>query len=238
MPEQLNPEDFIITRKRKKYRFAHFANYANCYELDEWKKAYTGIVPAGKQLIVEVGAGTGLFGVELARRSPDAFVVCIDAKGDRLQKGAGLALKTGVANIVFLRAHAARLEELFAKSCIDELWLTFSDPFPKTRHAKHRLTHSSFLKSYRRLLSSSGQLNMKTDNLGLFHWSLERLVSARANLSFLSFDVHAQNSPEAYSILTTFEEKFLALGLPIYAVRVSFPELGSQPSIERSGAKS
>lgn len=213
----IDPDKFIITRKRKKYKFAHFANLPNCYEADQWA-TYT--VPEGP-LIVELGAGTALFSLELARRHPERFYVAVDIKADRLYTAARQAHEQQVTNIVFLRAHVRQAAELFAGTRISELWLTFSDPFPKTRHAKHRLTHPSFLQLYRVILASGGRLKMKTDNHRLFDWSLEQLVADGWRLEELTFDLHDSKVPDDYRIMTTFEERFVAEGLPIYFVSAS-----------------
>lgn len=165
----LNPNNFIITRKRKKYRFALFANSPLCFEASEYQsKSSTDVL--------ELGAGTGLFSVELASRNPRKMFLACDVKADRLQKGARIAEEKQLANISFLRAHANQLEEILAPNGLKEIWLTFPDPYPKKRQAKHRLTHPSFLGIYQKLLGKNGQLYFKTDNRALFDWSLEQLV--------------------------------------------------------------
>src|SRR5690606_6959257 len=103
----LNPNDFIITRKRKKYKFALFSNSPLCFEHDEWNKSF-------QPDVIELGAGTGLFSVELAARHPERQFVAIDVKADRLQKGAREAERLELGNIRFLRTRADLLVELFA----------------------------------------------------------------------------------------------------------------------------
>lgn len=216
----IDPKDFIITRKRKKYKFAHFANLENCFEVSEWKK-----LSADKPLVIELGAGTALFSVELAKRHPDRHYVAIDVKADRLQTGARRAIDEEVGNIYFLRAHADQLVDLFDPGSVRELWLTFSDPFPKSRHAKHRMTHPRFLATYRQLLSSEGHFLFKTDNHALFDWSLEQLVMRGWTIRKLSFDLHESGEPEETKIVTTFESRFIAEELPIYFLYAEPPRL-------------
>lgn len=211
----LNPDDFIITRKRKKYRFAHFANASNCFELEQWQPMID------RHYTVEVGAGTALFLVELAARYPDRHFVACDVKADRLQKGARLALERNISNIQFVRVRADQLDEVFRKGTVDEIWLTFSDPFPRDRHAKHRLSHPRFLSIYRELISADGVLKMKTDNHQLFDYSLEQFVAEKWQITELSYDLHESNFSDHYKIMTTYEKKFVALGLPIYFVSAS-----------------
>ena len=111
MSTHLNPDDFIISRKRKKYRFALFANAPNCFELDEWSAKRRHLL-ADMPVVVEIGAGTALFLVELARRHPDRMYIALDVKADRLQKGARVALDQGISNISFIRARADQLAEV------------------------------------------------------------------------------------------------------------------------------
>ena len=201
----VDPNVFIITRKRKKYRFALFANSSLCFEIDEWDKNW----PAD---VVEIGAGTGQFLVELATRHPEQDYVAIDVKGDRLQKGAREAEGRGLTNVRFLRARADQILELFVTNSLAEIWLTFSDPFPRKHSAGRRLTHPHFLKLYEQLLSSSGTINIKHDNSDFFQWSLEQLVASGWRIDQLSFDLHESDLSDDYKILTAYEERWLGEG--------------------------
>ncbi len=211
----INPDDFIITRKRKKYKFALFANSEICFEYDDWKKTRTDIL--------EVGAGTGYFGVSLAGAAPAKQVVAFDVKADRLQQGARLATEKALVNIRFLRARADQLEVLFEPSSIEEIWVTFPDPFPKDRAAKHRLTHPHFLRTYQKLLKKNGALYFKTDAKQLFDWSLEQLVAEGWVIDELSFDLHESSLDSAYKVETTYEKRFRSQGIPINFVRATAP---------------
>ncbi|MGE5312815.1 MAG: tRNA (guanosine(46)-N7)-methyltransferase TrmB [Acidobacteriota bacterium] len=217
----LNPDDFIIARKRKKYRFAQFHNAANCFELDEWQLQPQS---AATPVVVEVGAGTALFLVELAARHPEQQFVALDVKGDRLQKGARQALERAVHNIRFVRARADQLLEVVQPGTVAALWLTFSDPFPKKRDAKRRLTHQTFLEIYKNTLVDKGVLFQKTDNHDLFDWSLEQLVASGWRLNELSYDLHESDLPSDYKVLTSYEARWLAEGLKTYFVRAAKPQ--------------
>jgi tRNA (guanine-N7-)-methyltransferase len=164
--ELLNPDDFVIARKRKKYKFAKFHNAENCFEFDEWRDFYQQRQPGIFGL--EVGAGTGLFSVELAARYPDKLFVAIDVKADRLQKGAYIALEKDLDNIYFIRARADQIGDLFALSTLVNIWVTFPDPFPKKRAAGRRLTHPYFLRRYAQLLQPGGELLFKHDDRDFF----------------------------------------------------------------------
>lgn len=217
MKKLVDPNRFIISRKRKKYRFALFYNYPNCFELEEWKP-----LPV-KGLVVEVGAGTGIFLVELATRYPYKKFIAVDVKADRLQKGARMAAERGLKNIYFVRARADQLLEVVKPGSVDELWLTFSDPFPKKGDAKRRLTHHNYLEIYKKAhVGKNAKLYLKTDSHSLFDWSLEQLVTANFPICELSYDLHASNLSSDYKIMTTYEQKWTAQGLPIYFVSANF----------------
>lgn len=212
MSEQLDPKDFIITRKRKMYKFALFHNSSLCFEFDEWQK--TGDVDA-----VEVGAGNAHFLVELAMRHPEQQFVAVDVKADRLQSGARKAEEQGLTNIRFVRARADQIDELFTQSSVSDIWLTFSDPFPRKRNAGRRMSYPTYLKKYARVLRPTGSLLLKHDNREFFCWSLEQLVAEKWLLQELSFDLHESDLVDDYKILTAYEERWLNEGLVTNFVR-------------------
>ncbi|MCA9341789.1 tRNA (guanosine(46)-N7)-methyltransferase TrmB [Candidatus Saccharibacteria bacterium] len=203
---------FIITRKRKKYKFAKFSNAENCFEFDQWLKCQGSTLT---QITVEVGAGTGLFSVELAARHPDKIFVAVDVKADRLQKGAYEAVARQLDNIYFVRARADQLTEMFAAESVTDIWLTFADPFPKKRSAARRMTHQNFLKIYQQLLAKNAQLHIKHDNLAFFCWSLEQLVAANWRVRQLSFDLHDSDQNDDAKIETTYEKRWRQEGATI-----------------------
>ena len=219
MSELLNPDDFVIVRKRKKYKFAKFHNAENCFELDEWRDFYRQRQPGVSRL--EVGAGTGLFSVELAARYPDKLFAAIDVKADRLQKGAYIALERSLKNIYFIRARADQIGDLFALSTLVNIWVTFPDPFPKKRAAGRRLTHPYFLRRYAQLLQPGGELLFKHDDRDFFCWSLEQLVAEKWQITELSFDLHELSMDDEYKIMTTYEQRWLNEGKAINFVRAT-----------------
>lgn len=206
MQEILDPKEFIITRKRKKYKFALFHNSPLCFESGEWDKTYAPDV-------IEVGAGNGKFAVELATRHPEQRFVALDVKGDRLQYGARLAEERGLTNVRFVRARADQIDELFASHLMKSIWVTFPDPFPRKRSAGRRLTHPTFLRKYQQLLQPKGALYLKHDNREFFCWSLEQFVSEKWKICELSFDLHESSLHDDYKILTTYEQRWLGDGL-------------------------
>jgi tRNA (guanine-N7-)-methyltransferase len=211
----IDPNDYIITRKRKKYKFAKFFNAANCFEFDEWTRQPIDYI--------EVGAGTGFFSLELARRHPDKVFVAVDVKADRLQKGAYAAIEQGIDNVLFVRARGDQVDQLADEGTLAGIWVTFADPFPRQRSAGRRLSHPTYLRKYAQLLSSNGRLYFKHDNREFFQWTLEQLVAERWKIDELSFDLHDAELPDDYKILTTYETRWLGEGRGTHFVRAAKP---------------
>lgn len=207
----IDPHQFVISRRRKKYKFAKFANFSNCFEAGEWQERPIDVI--------ELGAGTGLFCVELAEHHPELRYLAVDVKADRLQKGAQRAEELGLQNIWFLRARADQLPECIAPASLGSLWLTFPDPFPKKGSQKRRLTHPVFLDIYQSLLSAKGSLYLKHDNHDFFCWSMEQIVANEWQLKELCFDLHDSDLLEEYKILTTYEKRWLQEGYKTHFLR-------------------
>lgn len=216
----LKADGLFITRKRKKWKFAHFNSYENCFshsrneDPSKTFKAISEYLPKNKTFVVELAAGNAQFSLALAKRYPKKNFIAVDIKSDRLYTSAKKALEDGVSNIAFVRTQINQVGELFGKDSVDELWLTFPDPFPKKRSAKHRLTHINFLRQYRDILKEKAVLRFKTDNRELFLWSLEQFVANDWRFHELSFDLHESNLAADYKIKTYYEEKFTAQGIP------------------------
>ena len=213
----IDPNDFIITRKRKKYKFAVFANLENCFEFEEWDKTW-------QPQTLEVGAGSGLFSTSMAQALGEKYLA-VDVKADRLQQGAQLALEQQVSNIRFLRSRVDQLPELISPASLQKIWVTFPDPFPKKRAAKHRLTHPRYLSLYQNMLAKTGALYFKTDSRELFDYSLEQLVDQQWSIEELSFDLHESRLNEAYKTRTSYEERFMKEGIAINFVKARPPAI-------------
>lgn len=174
-----------------------------------WTEAFGRIAP----LHVEIGVGKGDFLTELAARNPNVNYVGLEAQQGVLYFAARKAAARQLSNVRLLVFDAAHLTELFAPAEVDRIYLNFSDPWPKKRHAKRRLTSELFLERYRAVLKADGELHFKTDNMGLFDYSLETMAAEGWQLSRVTHDLHALG--EADNIMTEYERKFSARGAKI-----------------------
>lgn len=206
----------FITRKRKKWKFAHFNEWANCFNRDEvTPESWAGYFGNNNPLVVEVGAGTADLGLAMAQTAARRNVVAVDVKSDRLYTGAKAAQDSRTTNIAFVRSNLSDIDGIFAPRTVEELWITFPDPFPRKSKAKHRLTNVRFLETYSRLLAPTGIVRLKTDNRELFLWSLEQIVLNGWQLQELSFDLHQSSLPAEYKITTFYERRFMQQNIPI-----------------------
>ena len=183
-----------------------------------WTEAFGRIAP----LHVEIGVGKGDFLTELATRNPNVNYVGLEAQQGVLYFAARKAAARQLSNVRLLVFDATHLTELFAPAEVDRIYLNFSDPWPKKRHAKRRLTSELFLERYRAVLKADGELHFKTDNMGLFDYSLETMAAEGWQLSRVTHDLHALG--ETDNIMTEYERKFSARGAKIGRLVARPPE--------------
>ena len=168
---------------------------------------------------IEIGMGKGQFLLTLAKENPSINYIGIERYSSVLLR----ALERfdndeeykDVNNIRFICMDATNLPEVFAVGEIDKIYLNFSDPWPKARHAKRRLTSTEFLERYEKILVQGGRVEFKTDNTELFNFSLEQVKEAGWYLEKYTYDLHHQEEMNAGNIMTEYEEKFSLKGNPI-----------------------
>lgn len=184
----------------------------------KWQEEFGNSNP----LHIEAGSGKGRFITGMALANPDINYIGIELFDSVIVTALQTVLETegGIPNLRLLRVNAQEMESFFEKNEVDRLYLNFSDPWPKTRHAKRRLTHESFLKLYETVLPKNGEIHFKTDNRGLFEYSLTSISEYGMLLKDVSLDLHA-NEPE-WNIMTEYEEKFMKKGQPIYRMEAQY----------------
>ncbi len=170
---------------------------------------------------LEIGCGKGQFIIELAKRNPDINYIAVEKTPNVIVAGTEKLIESGLKNVRFCLGQAEYLEHLFRPHTIDRLYLNFSCPFPKETYAKHRLTHTRFLKIYNVVLKSGAEIHQKTDNMRLFEFSIEHFSVNGFPMKNVSLDLH--NSGFEGNIMTEYETRFTEMGLPIYRLEAVNP---------------
>ena len=165
---------------------------------------------------MEIGCGKGGFICELAARHPDVNFLAVELYANVLVSACETAQKRGLTNIRFLSGNAEYLARFIPPHSIRRLYLNFSTPFPKKRQATHRLTHPHFLEMYKELLMPGASVIQKTDGRVFFQYSLEQFSKCGYTLENISLDLHTDGLED--NIVTEYESRFVAQGLPIYRV--------------------
>lgn len=193
--------------------------YVLMHDLEKHKGKWQELFP-GKKLCMEIGCGKGRFTVGMAQLHPEKAFIGVETQMGVAYYPAKAAEELKLDNLKIICANAENITEWFEPGEIKELYLNFSDPWPKARHAKRRLTHRSFLAKYQQLLGKGGHLRFKTDNRGLFDFSVEEFKEFGLEIIALSYDLH--HSEYENEVQTEYEQKFSALGTPINFCEVVF----------------
>ncbi|MBL6537607.1 tRNA (guanosine(46)-N7)-methyltransferase TrmB [Streptococcus suis] len=169
---------------------------------------------------IEVGSGKGRFITGMAAQNPDINYIGIDIQLTVLSYALDRVVEAGLPNIKLLQVDGSSLTNYFSPAEIDRLYLNFSDPWPKKRHEKRRLTYKSFLDTYKEILPDKGEIHFKTDNRGLFEYSLASFSQYGMILNQVWLDLHASDFEG--NVMTEYEEKFSKKGQVIYRVEAQF----------------
>ncbi|SIN72766.1 tRNA (guanosine(46)-N7)-methyltransferase TrmB [Algoriphagus halophilus] len=177
-------------------------------------------------IVVELACGRGEFTVGLGRVFRDQNFIGVDIKGSRIWKGSSTATAEGIHNVAFLRTQIELLDRFFAEGEISELWITFPDPFPRDGDEKRRLTSPRFLDMYKPLLKKGGTVHFKTDNTGLFDYSLA-LFQEREDINLLGFThdfYESEWKDDHLGIQTRYEKMFSEKGEKIKYLKFQFKD--------------
>ncbi|NLL79731.1 MAG: tRNA (guanosine(46)-N7)-methyltransferase TrmB [Clostridiales bacterium] len=164
---------------------------------------------------IEVGMGKGKFLMELAGKNPEVNYIGIERYSSVLLRALQKMEEEQRSNLKFLCIDAKELEDVFSPGEVDKIYLNFSDPWPKDRHAKRRLPSREFLARFDKILKKDGRIEFKTDNRGLFDFAVEELEPAGWKAEKITYDLHHDAEMAEGNIMTEYEEKFSALGNPI-----------------------
>lgn len=216
--------------KRKLERFKEIETLPNVVE--PFKEMYHYVKGKWNQdffrndnpITLELACGRGEYTIGLAKLFPSRNYIGVDIKGERIWKGSTTAMNENLNNVAFLRTMILLIENFFEEGEVDEIWITFPDPRPRLRDIKRRLTSPRFLEIYKRLLKPGGYVRLKTDNTGLYEFSLEELKSRKdiTDLKFTTDVYHSDLRPECFDIRTRYEEAFASKGEKIKYLRFRF----------------
>jgi len=176
------------------------------------KGAWLQCNPGFGELWLELGCGKGRFTADTAEQNPEALLVAVEKVPDVMIIGMERAADRGLKNVRFIDTDVLALPVIFGQNEVDRIFLNFSDPWPKSRDAKHRLTSPGFLEIYESVLKPEGEIHFKTDNRPLFEYSVETLEKEGWMISELNMDLHANG---VVGVMTDYEAKFHEQGVKI-----------------------
>ena len=191
-------------------------------EATQWQGKWKEFFGNDHPIHIEVGTGKGQFLVGMAKQHPEINFVGIEQQTSIAVMALDRILEADITNVKLLNTDGGLLSDYFADSEIDQVYLNFSDPWPKNRHEKRRLTYKSLLATYQQILKPGGEVHFKTDNQGLFEYSLASFSQYGMTLKQVWLDLH-QSDFEG-NVKTLYEEKFSERGQPIYRAEASFPD--------------
>lgn len=187
---------------------------------EESRGKWTERFEKAQPLHIEIGCGKGRFIIEMAKRYPEINFIGIELQTSVIVSALEKQIDEQLPNLQLMQVNAKDLRDYFEPGEVDRIYLTFSDPWPKNRHEKRRLTYKSFLSVYQAILNDKGELHFKTDNQKLFEYSLTSFSMYDAVLEKVYLDLH--NSDVEDNIMTEYEEKFSKKGNRIYKAIVMF----------------
>ena len=185
------------------------------HEPEKVKGTWREIFGNDKPIHIEIGMGKGKFIHEMARLHPEINYIGIEKYSSVLLRALQKMEAEPLDNLLFIRMDAENIAEVFAEDEVDRIYLNFSDPWPKDRHAKRRLPSKEYLARYNQFLKKDGVLEFKTDNRGLFDFALEELEPAGWKAKQVTFDLHKDEEMMQGNVMTEYEVKFSSMGNPI-----------------------
>lgn len=220
--------------KGKLEKFQEIAAFRNTLELTDFQKEgcpkprgrwHFDIFGNDNPIVLELACGKGTYTLELARRNPQKNYIGVDIKGDRIWKGAKQAREEELDNVRFLRIYIDHLDEYFGPDEVNDIWITFPDPYPRYSDRNNRLSGPKFLGIYQRVLKSGGRIYFKTDSDELFSFTRDSLARSGCKVHKVVDDIY-QECPddELLTIQTHYEARYLQEGRSISFIEFSLPD--------------
>jgi len=210
--------------KNKLQKFKELNELANVAQVNQTdaKAKLEEFLGEKTHIILELACGKGEYSLALADIYNHYKIVGVDIQGERLWHGAKYALKNKLDNVFFLRIQIEDLNKYFNENIIDEIWITFPDPFPREKQIKKRLSSPRFLKIYKSILKNNSTVNLKTDDYNLYKYSMETIVKEGGKILENIEDIYsAKNIKDVLRIQTDFEKKHLQNNKKIYYLQFS-----------------
>ena len=182
----------------------------------------------GNPIHIEVGMGKGKFITQLAKQNPDINYIGIEKYSSVLLRAVEKRREYEGSNLLFIRMDAEYISDVFDKDEISRIYLNFSDPWPKERHARRRLTSREFLARYEEILADGGLVEFKTDNRSLFDFSLEEVKESGWELLVCTYDLHHDKELMEGNVMTEYERKFSNLRNPIHKLVIRKPNRNAE----------
>ncbi|MCW3121157.1 MAG: tRNA ((46)-N7)-methyltransferase TrmB [Flavipsychrobacter sp.] len=210
---------------KKLIRFQAIETYKNVLQYPENMKGnWNTFFKNDNPITLELACGKGEYSVNLGREHKDRNFIGVDIKGNRIHAGAKIALAEELDNVAFLRIHIGQITNYFAPDEVSEIWIVFADPFLRKGKAKNRLTHSRFLFAYQQLLKAGSIINLKTDSIELYEFTLETIAEQGCIIHQNIADIYGKGMATGpLAIQTYYEKKHLEEGRTIYYVSFSLP---------------
>ena len=201
-----------VTGSREMIAQSRFVVHEPYRQQGKWNEVFGNDHP----IQIEIGMGKGQFMMQLAAQNPQINYIGIEKYSTVLLRAVQKMEAQELANLRLIRMDAEEICEVFGKGEVSRIYLNFSDPWPKDRHAKRRLPSRQFLGRYQEILAADGRIEFKTDNQALFDFALEELEPAGWKLEAVTRDLHHDEKMKIGNIMTEYEQKFSAMGNPIY----------------------
>lgn len=209
---------FLTTMRLRNIKGATSAVIESNYciqNASEYKGNWNTLFENNHPIHIEIGMGKGQFIIALAQQNPSINYIGIEMYTSVLYRALQKLEDLNLPNLRFICENAVILPEVFSEGEISRIYLNFSDPWPKDRHAKRRLTSKEFLARYESFLAKNGHIEFKTDNVSLFDFSLEEAKASNWNLRAFTYDLHHDSLLNEGNVMTEYEKKFSAKGQAI-----------------------
>lgn len=230
----MRPKEKNVGSKNKLKRFKENETFANVLQ-PKREELLVGQFPLkGKwnalyfknnhPIVLELGCGKGEYSIGLAKKYPNKNFIGIDIKGARFWRGAKTALNEKISNVAFLRTQIELIEHCFAQGEVSEIWITFPDPQIKYKRTKHRLTNADFLNRYKNILTTDGQIHLKTDSEFMHGYTLGLLHGLGCNILYANHNIYNSDGVpvEVTQIQTFYEQFYLQQNKPITYINFKF----------------